>query len=144
MQGQQYTVKRAASVPVRKEAAEKGLKSTAKIPCDTPDNRARVEAIYKALSDKAGQLVKTSQVKEVATTLPEFSNMTNAAAVGNYVCWMGTECPETEWIREFFEFVATGKRIMHIRVKAKAAKAAPARKGKAKAKATATQQKLPL
>ncbi len=152
MQGKQYSVKTASATPVRKKQATVGAKSTGQIPYQTVTRELRVKAVYAALAGNSDKILTADQFKQVACSLNEFSNMTNHKAIGNEVCWWGAECPESKWIRDYFEFIRTGDKVMHIKVKATAKTVAPvapakapARKGKAKAtKAKATQQALPL
>lgn len=142
MQAKQYTVKRANATPVRPDRAQEGKKSTGRSNEWTMDREIRVKALHSKLSGNEDTILKTKQVKEAAYNLPCFENM-EAPAIDNEICWWGAPSPEGAWIGEYFEFIRTGKKCLHIRVKAKA-KAAPApRKGKAKA-VKATQQALPL
>lgn len=125
--------------------AEQGEKSTGQSNEWSIDRETRVRALHAKLAQNEDVILRTKQVKEAAYDLPCFDNM-KAPAIDNEICWWGAPSSEGVWIGEYFEFIRTGKKCLHIRVKAKAAKAAPAaRKGKAKAKAaTAQQQTLPL
>lgn len=129
MQGMQYTSRRAKVTPVRADRASEGKLRQGLGNERTVDREIRVKELHAKLVKSEDYVLKTSEWKRAAYDLQSFSNCTNANAVDNELCWWGTPGPQGEWILEYFEFVKTGARTLHIRVKAKTK---PARKGKAK------------
>lgn len=129
MQGMQYVGARAKVTPVRSEQAAAGKKRQGLANEQTTDREIRVKELYEKLARHEDYILKTSEWKRAAYDLQSFANCTNANAIDNELCWWGTPGEQGKWINQYFEFVKTGSRTLHIRVKAKAK---PARKGKAK------------